>query len=85
MAKSNGLQQFEHLNDKSTLFLYMLEEEAKDLEVLRASVEELRREQIGIRHANSELGSRITSLEEKRAEMDKKAGVLLKFLDDVPM
>ena len=85
MEKTQGFQQFDHLNDKSSLFLLMLEKEAETLSDLRESVAALRDEKAAIKKSNSELESRINKLVEKRSEMDEKAGVLLKFLDDVPI
>jgi predicted nucleic acid-binding Zn-ribbon protein len=85
MEKTQGFQQLDHLNDKSSLFLLMLEKEAETLSDLRESVTALRDKKAAIKKSNSELESRINKLVAKRSEMDEKAGVLLKFLDDVPI
>jgi chromosome segregation ATPase len=85
MTKTPGFQQFEHLTDKSSLFLFMLDKEAETLSELRASAAELRREKTSIQESNRDLSSRIDALLAKRAEMDQKAGDLLKVLDDIPL
>jgi len=82
MKKSPGLEQFEHLNDKSNLLLFMLEDEAKEIDDLRNSINVLRNERNEVRKINQEMNSRIDSLREKQLEIDVKAGVLLKALDE---
>jgi uncharacterized coiled-coil DUF342 family protein len=80
--KTEGVEQFEHLKDKSALLLFMLEDEAKEIADLRASVKALKRERDTVKRINSELADRADRLKEKRSEIDIKAGVLLKALDE---
>ena len=80
--KTRGIEQFEHLNDKSSLFLFMLEDEAREISDLRNTIGALKRERNEIRNINQELNSRIDQLTEKRTEIDIKAGVLLKALNE---
>ncbi|MDH3529941.1 MAG: hypothetical protein OEQ28_10280, partial [Acidobacteriota bacterium] len=80
--KTRGLEQFEHLNDKSSLLLFMLEDEAKEVSDLRDTVNALKRERNEIKRINADLQTRIDQLTEKRSEIDVKAGLILKALDE---
>ena len=80
--KTRGVEQFEHLNDKSILLLFMLEEEAKEISDLQNSINALKRERNDVRKINLDLRSRVDQLNEKRSEIDVKAGVLLKALNE---
>lgn len=84
MTKTNGHQQFEHLSDKSSLFLLMLKKESETLDELRDQVAELRGQKDAIQESTLDLKTRISDLQTKRDAIDEKAGVLLKFLDDIP-
>ncbi len=82
MAKSPGVEQFNHLNDKSRLFLFMLEEEFKTLKTLRQEVAALRKENVRQQTINASLISRAEGLKLKRSQIDSKADLLLKALSD---
>lgn len=78
--KSLGTEQFEHLFDKSNLFLFMLSDEKKEIEELRSSVAELKKERDAELDRNRELRDRVDTLAEKRSEIDVKSGAILKAL-----
>ncbi|NNE68181.1 MAG: hypothetical protein HKN33_16575 [Pyrinomonadaceae bacterium] len=80
--KSLGTEQFEHLFDKSNLLLFMLNDEKKEIDELRSSVRELKRERDTHREKNRELRERVEQLSEKRSEIDVKSGAILKALKE---
>jgi len=55
--KTRGQEQFEHLNDKSSLLIFMLEDEAKEVSDLRETVNALKRERNEIKKINTDLQS----------------------------
>ncbi len=85
MTKSPGVEQFNHLSDKSRLFLFMLEEEFKTLKSLRHEVSGLRKENIRQQAINNALKERAEGLKQKRNQIDSKADLLLKALSDAEM
>ncbi|MEZ5306427.1 MAG: hypothetical protein R2684_04700 [Pyrinomonadaceae bacterium] len=79
---SNGLRQLDHLQDKTTLFIYKLEEEWSSLYELKKEAMKLRAQNETVRNSHRNLTLKIKTLEEKQIELDQKASELLRAIDE---